>query len=233
VRRLVVLLGAVGAAALSSFDPGFAATVPVSSKTLTAPKACILTANPATSVVATDSFVQQASAGTNSGTATTMNVTSSNLGNRRVYLRFDLTKCAPVIPATASVLDASLRLWVSAIPTACRTHDLFRVTATWTETGITWTNQPFGTTVNNPAQSARTSSANVGTAPCTYSAASQYVAWSVTTDLAAFVNGSQTNFGWMIRDDVENSVTSRASTYTTKNSGTLANSPQLIVTYRS
>jgi hypothetical protein len=45
------------------------------------------------------------------------------------------------------------------------------------------------------------------------------------------VAGAATNFGWMIRDDVEGSASARASTYSTKNLGTLAQSPQLVVTY--
>ena len=233
MRRLVLpMLWCVALAALVSSATGLAASLPLASKSLTSPRTCILTANPATSTAAIDSSVQQASAATNFGTATTANVTSSTTATRRLYIKFDLSRCSPAIPASASVLTANLRLFVSAIPTACRTQDIFRVTATWTETGITWTNQPFGTTLNNPPQAQRTTSLDVGAAPCTNSTANQYVSgWAVKTDVQSFVAGTATNFGWMIRDDVESSVTARASTYSTKNLGTLAQSPQLVVTY--
>jgi len=231
MRRVSFLVSMLGIIVLASLSSGAAASVPLTAKTLSSPKACVLSANPASSVVAIDSFVQQASPGTNSGSATTMNVTSSNLANRRVHVRFDLTKCSPAISPSATVVDATLRLFATAVPSSCRTQDVFRVTATWTESAITWTNQPFGASANNPAQSARTSSINVGSAPCTYSTANQYVAWAVTADVASFVSGALTNYGWMIRDDAENSGIARASTYSTKNLGTLAQAPQLIITF--
>jgi hypothetical protein len=213
---------------------GYAASVPVASKSLTAPKTCILTANPASSTAAIDSAVQQGSAATNFGTATSANVTSSNNANRRLYLKFDLTRCSPAVPSSAIVLVANLRLYASAIPSSCRTHDIFRVTATWAESTITWTNQPLGTTVNSPPQAQRTASMNIGSGTCTNATANAYVSgWTVTTDVQSFVAGTTTNFGWMIRDDVENSTLAAASTYSTKNLGTLAQSPQLVVTYSS
>ncbi len=228
-RRSPWLLGAVGFATAAT---GFAATFPVASKSLTLPKTCVLTANPSTTTVESDSAVRQASATTKFGTATSANVTSSNNANIRSYIKFDLTKCSPAIPAAAAVKLATLRLYITAVPNACRTQDIFRVAASWTETGITWNNQPFGTAINNPAQGQRTAFIDVGSAPCANSAAGQYVSgWTVTTDVRNFVSGAQTNFGWMIRDDVENSGTARASAYSTKDDGTLARAPQLVITY--
>jgi hypothetical protein len=227
--RTLWVLAAAGVAAATS---GYGASLGLSSKSLTAPRTCVLTANPATSTAAIDSAVQQGSATTNFGTATSMNVTSSSGANRRAYIRFDLTRCAPSIPANATVTLATLRIYASAIPNACRTHDVFRVTASWTEAAITWNNQPFGTTVNNPAQASRTTSYAVGSAPCTNSAANAYVTGAlVTSDVQGFVSGALSNFGWMIRDDVEDSATNRASTFSTKNLGTLAQSPQLVTTW--
>ena len=53
--------------------------------------------------------------------------------------------------------DQVLHELAAACRAVCRTEDLFRVGASWTEAGITWNNQPFGTTVNNPATAQRTS----------------------------------------------------------------------------
>lgn len=222
-------LVAVSALAASS---AYAATLSLASKPLTTLKTCVLTATPATSTVAIDSEVRQASASSNFGTTSAINVASGVSVNRRGYLRFDLTRCSPAIPSNASVKRATLRLFVTTLPAVCRTHDIFRVTAPWTETGITWNNQPFGTTINNPASAQRTSSLDVGVSPCQNSTNNQYVSgWDVTADVRAFVAGTATNNGWMIRDNVEGSATTRTGTYASKNSGTLATSPQLVVNY--
>src|SRR5205807_2879460 len=127
---------------------------------------------------------------------------------------------------SATVRLAALRLYASVVPTACRTEDLFKVTATWMESVITWNNQPFGVAVNNPANGSASATANVGTSPCGVTAAG-YVDWNVTTDTQAFVTSPATNFGWMIRDDVENSATARTATFSTRDLATLAQSPQL------
>ena len=210
----------------------FAATLPFGSQNLTVFKTCTLLPNPSTSTVEVDGDVRQGNANTNFGTGTSMNVTSSNSANRRNYLRFDLTKCSPVIPASATIKVATLKLYTSAIPAVCRTHDIFRVTASWTETGITWNNQPFGTSINNPAQSARTSSMDIGSGTCQNATANAYVSgWAVTTDVAAFAAGTATNNGWMIRDDVEGSGTARVATYATKDGNLLTQAPVLSVTY--
>ena len=54
----------------------------------------------------------------------------------------------------------------------------------------------------------------------------QRVGWIV----AAFVTGTA-NYGWMLRDDAENSGTTRTITFSTKELATLAQAPQLVVTY--
>jgi len=209
---------------------GSAAGLPIASQNLAVFRTCVLTATAAASTSATDSFVNQASAGTNSGTATTLDVQSGSSANRRTYARFDLTLCAPAIPSTASVKLATLRLYATVIPAACRTEDIFKVTASWTESVITWTNQPFGTTINNPASGSRTDGITMGPA-CQNTVAGYVNGWTVTSDVQSFVNGSSTNYGWMVRDDTEGSATTRTATFSSKNAANAARGPQLIVTY--
>jgi hypothetical protein len=231
-RRFAPVLAVVVALTTITTTAAVASTFPIASKTLTVFKTCNLTANPSTTTVTLDSEVRQASATSNFGTATTMPIASAASANRRVYVKFDLTKCSPLIPATASVKAASVRLFVSTLPTACRTYDIFDVTASWTETAITWNNQPFGTAINNPASGTRTSSLNVGTSPCQNQTANSYLSgFDVTVDVAGFVAGTVTNNGWMIRDDVEGSATARTGTLSAKNLNTLAQAPQLVITY--
>ena len=228
-------VGALLCAALIglSVDIGAAASLTLTSQALTPYRTCTLTATPVTTPIVADAGVQQATPAGNFGALTSMNVASGGGVNRRIYVRFDLTQCSPAVPSTAVVRLATLRLFSTALPAACRTVDTFRVTAAWAETTLTWNNQPFGTAINNPATAARSGSFDVGTpVGCQNRTNNTYVSGaSLTSDVAAFVAGTSTNFGWMLRDDVENSATTRTWTAATKELGTLGQAPQLIVTY--
>ena len=212
---------------------GSAASLSLTSQNLTPYQTCTLTATPATTTAVIDASVRQGSAGTNFGTSTTNNVASGSGANRRLYVRFDLAQCSPAIPSSAILRLATMRQYLTAVPAVCRTVDIFPVLASWTESGITWTNQPFGAAINNPPTASRTGSFTVGTpAGCQNQATGVYsVGATVTTDVASFVSGGATNFGWMLRDDVEGSGTTRTITMSAKNLGTVAQAPQLVVTY--
>ena len=235
-RVLATFLFSVAAglavSAMASTTVGNAASLNLGSQNLTPYRTCTVTATPSDTTAVIDAVVRQATATTNFGAAPTTEVSSANGANRRTYLKFDLSGCTPSIPSTASVVNATMRLYATAVASACRTLDLFRVTAAWTEAGITWNNQPFGTTVNNPASGSRTDSTNVGTpGGCTNTGAGYITGADVTTDVAAFVAGSATNNGWMLRDDAENANPARTATFSAKNLGTLSQAPQLVVTY--
>jgi hypothetical protein len=231
-RRLTLTV--VGLIALSvglTVRFGAAASLSVGSQKITPYRSCTITATPSSTTAVIDAGVREATATTNFGTATTNSVSSAAAANQRTYIRFDLSQCSPTIPSTATIRLATLRIYVSALPAVCRTIDIFRSTATWTEAAITWNNQPFGTTLNNPASASRTGTFNVGTpAGCQNLAAGYVVGATVTTDVAAFVSGTS-NYGWMLRDDVEGSATARTTTFSAKNLGTLAQTPQLVITY--
>ena len=106
---------------------------------------------------------------------------------------------------TATVRLATLQLYMSTVPAACRTVDVFRVTSAWTEAAITWNNQPFGTTLNNPASATATDTFAVGTpAGCANEVAGYVSGIDLTTDVVAFVAGSSTNTvasNWPERSD--------------------------------
>jgi hypothetical protein len=210
-----------------------AASLSITSQALTPYRTCTLTATPATTAVVADTTVRQGSPATAGGALTSLTVSTAPAANQRAYLRFDLAQCHPTIPATATVRLATLRLFSTALPAACRTNDVFLDTAAWDEATVTWNTQPFGKTLNNPATATRTDSFNVGTpAGCENLTNLAYITGAtVTTDVAAFVAGSATNFGWMLRDDVEGSATVRTWTTASKDLGTLARAPQLIVTW--
>lgn len=211
--------------------PGSAASLSLTSQNLTPYRTCTITATPVATTAVTDTTARQASATTNFGALNTLTVSSANAANQRTYLRFDLTVCNPAIPASATVRLATLRLYMSAVPSACRVLDIFRVTAAWGETTLTWNNQPFGATINNPPAASRTGTFSAGPAVCQNQAAGYVIGGTLTSDVASFVAGSATNFGWMIRDDTEGSATTRTATFTAKELGTIAQEPQLVITY--
>ena len=231
-RALGVAVSAVAVVLLATrVGVGSAASLNLTSQPLTPYRTCTITATPAGTTAVADANVRQGSATTNFGAVTTVNVSTAAAANQRIYVKFDLTQCSPAIPATATVRLATLRIYTSVVPAACRTIDIFRVTSAWTEAAITWNTQPFGTTVNNPASGTRTGSFNVGTpAGCTNQAAGYVTGATLTSDVTAFVGGTS-NFGWMLRDDTEGSATVRTATFSAKELGTLAQAPQLIVSY--
>ena len=205
----VLLGGTLGAAASLQLSP-LSLTVYAAASTVP-PSSCTLTAS-------ADSYVDGAvlSSGSNFGTATTLTVRSDVLGNRRTFVRFDLSACPSF--GNARVTDASLRLYLSTAPSSGRTYDLHGITATWTETGITSSNQP-GT--------AATATASVATG----AVSAVTLSWPVTADVQSFVDGTATNFGWRIRDATEGSLTARSGTFSSRENGTAAQRPSLVVTY--
>ncbi|HYM82893.1 MAG TPA: DNRLRE domain-containing protein [Candidatus Dormibacteraeota bacterium] len=211
--------------------PGLAAALPLTSQALTAYRTCIVTATPTTTTIVTDATVRQGSPTTNFGTSTTDTIASGGSANRRLYVRADLSGCSPAIPAGATVRLATLRLYASVLPAACRTVDVFDATVSWSESTVTWNNQPFGTTLNNPPSATASATFTIGTPTgCTYHAVGT-IGIPVTTDVAGWVAGTAANYGWMLRDDAESSGTTYTSTWSGKELGTLAQAPQLVVTY--
>jgi hypothetical protein len=233
-RRIGILAAiAIGLVAGAGLSVGSAASVSLTSQTFTPYRTCTLTATPTSTVVVVDTTVRQGSATSNFGTINPLTVSSASAANQRTYLKFSLTSCSPTIPTSAIVRLATLRLYLTAVPAACRTLDIYPATTAWTETAITWNNQPFGTTINNPPTGSRTGTFNVGTpAGCQNLAAGAYITGgTVTSDVASFVSGGSTNLGWMIRDDTEGSATTRTTTFAAKELGTVAQEPQLVITY--
>ncbi len=213
--------------------PGSAASLSLTSQNFTPYRTCTITATPTTTTAVRDTTAQQLAPTSNFGALTTLTVSSGTGVNQRIYVRFDLTSCSPAISSSATVRLATLRLFVTALPALCRTLDIFPPTASWVETTLTWNNQPFGTTLNNPPTGSRTGTFNVGTpVGCQNLSTGVYVVGgTVTADVAKFVAGIATNFGWMIRDDSEGSATTPTTIFSAKELGIVAQEPQLVITY--
>jgi hypothetical protein len=162
-----------------------------------------------------DSYVNQSSASSNFGAATNLDVRSASLANRRTLVQFNLSACS--IPANALITAATLKLVMYTAPTASRTYEAHRVTAAWTETGVTWTNQPA-------VVASATSTVSTGTT------ANVTLSWNVATDVQAFIDGTA-NSGWRINDQTEGSATARLGQFRSAEYGTVSQRPILDITY--
>jgi hypothetical protein len=210
VKRLPILAGVLVTCALVGAASAWAASLLISPKPLTVFAYCIVRAS------AADSYVVQNSSAANFGTGTTVLVRSQSASrNRRTFVRFDLTSCNARTSAVVSA--ATLSLYLSTAPTASRTYDVRPVSAAWTETGVTWTNQP--------AVGAITSSTATGTT------SGVRLAWTVTADVQAWLAGTATNDGFRVSDAAESSATSREGTFRAREFGTAGQRPQLTIMY--
>jgi hypothetical protein len=125
--------------------------------------------------------------------------------NARALFRFDL----PTIPTGCEVTGANLRLYAGS-STSSRTLQALRVNAAWTETGVTWSNQP----------------ATTGTAATT-SSGSGWRQWNVLAHVQAMYDGP--NHGFLIRDANEGGG-GREQQFNTKEKAP-DNPPQLVITF--
>ena len=151
----------------------------------------------------------------NTGTSTTLRVRSSNLGNRRAFVRFDLSLCG--FGADDDVKAASLSLVLGTAPAASRMHEVRRVTAAWTETGVTNVNQPaVASAVTDVRSTATTAGARL--------------TWNVLADVLAFRAGA-VNDGWRLSDAAEGAATAMEGAYRAREFAVAADRPQLTIDY--
>jgi hypothetical protein len=212
---LAVSAGALGAAALAS--AASLGVVPGRLTSYDAASSIAATTCTLTSPVA-DAYVDGALLLLNSnfGSALDLRVQSSTSGDRRSFVRFDLSSCA--IPATARVTDATVSLYLSQAPSSSRTYEIRRVTAAWAEGAVTFANQPA-------AADAATSTTTTGTT------SGVTLSWPVTSDAQAFVAGSATNNGWRVVDSTEGALLAIDSTFGARERATASERPEVVLTY--
>jgi hypothetical protein len=219
-RRWAVVIVAAGA--LIGGGVALAASLGVTSSRLTTSTvlATVPTSN-CTLEPSGDSYVDQATLqqGSNFGGATTLQVESSQTlalvsTNKRSFVKFDLSTCG--IPSVAVVTSATLSIFLSTAPSQSRTWNVSRVTASWTESGITWSNQPAATT---------------STSIATGTLSNVTLQASVTADVQSFVSGSLTNNGWRLSDSAESSSTARNGQFRSREFATTAQRPKLVIDY--
>lgn len=206
--KMTVLSVGIALAAALPISPAF---LTAASKAYGAPATCTLTA-------VADASVNSLSPNTNAGTTTQLNVSPNLLATQRTFVRFDLAGCSPSIPADAIVQSATVQLTVASAVLATRTIQLRSVTATWTEAGVTWNNQPA-------VAGSVTSSSGVTVGQ----AAGTVVSWTATSNVQSFVTGAATDFGFRLADSAEGAVAGLALVLNAREAA--SGRPQLVVTY--
>ncbi len=148
------------------------------------------------------------------GSDTTMNVKSKSAQDCRSLMQFDIS----TIPSGSSVSSASLQLYLGTAPSADRTHDVHRVTSTWADT-VTWNTVPA---FNGTATASNSTGTTDGV----------WLSWGVTADVSAYVGGTATNYGWIVKDSVEGKAGGPVTgSYATANETTESLRPKLSVTF--
>ena len=142
---LLLVVGAVGMMAGSSFGSTVAAFSSSTSNAANIFEAASSFCGSQTLTATRDAWIVTNPGNGNNGTDTSLYVVS-RAQDRRTFVGFDL----PAIPAGCALTDARLRLHATSAE-GTRTILAYRVGGGWTETGVTWNNQPG--TSGSPASS--------------------------------------------------------------------------------
>ena len=154
-----------------------------------------------------DAWIQQGSPSSNKGSDSTLKVMSKGPSNNlRALVRFQM----PALPQGCVVETATLQLNASAAAGG-RTLQALRATATWTENGVTWANQP----------------ATTGVAAVTTSGTGNR-SWSVTGLVQDMYDASALH-GFVIRDATENGDAEQQFNSREKSSG----KPVLVLKFKA
>ncbi|HZJ06876.1 MAG TPA: DNRLRE domain-containing protein [Nocardioidaceae bacterium] len=153
-----------------------------------------------------DAWVEQNSPTNNKGTDSVLKVSSKGpTDNSRALVRFALPAS---VPQSCVIASATLRLYSDSARTG-RTLQVHRLAGSWTENGVTWTNQPV----------------TAGTAATTTSG-NGYREWNVVSHVQATYD-TGTSHGFLIRDASENQDAEQS--FHSREKG--ENLPQLVIRF--
>ncbi|MBI5881212.1 DNRLRE domain-containing protein, partial [archaeon] len=180
-----------------------------------------------------DSYIISSSQNTNYGTLTLMRVGRATAGSiSRGALRFEL----PDLPPGAVVTNVEAQLYFFRIPagdtTTARTHGIYKVQQSpprnWTERGVTWNNYTATaawTAAGGDYNATPTDTKNLSSAQL-----NSFISYNVTSDVRNFYENMSSNFGWIVRDTLEN-VNNARRDYRSKEAADPAQRPRLVINY--
>ena len=142
-----------------------------------------------------DTYMYQSNPTTNYGSENKFQV-NQNIGYRqRSLVKFDLSS----IPPGVQITSATLKLYLQYTSAQGRTYCVYRLTQSWTETGANWLRYD-GT---NPWSSYGGDYTEVGGACSTVPSVNNWMSWVVTDIVKAWIEGSEPNHGFLIKDSAE------------------------------
>lgn len=168
--------------------------------------AATATAGTYTVTASQDSWINQSRTSQNNGTATTLSATHvSTTSETRAVIGFTL----PTIPSNEVITNATLKLFVTTAGTSTVTVN--RLTLTWTETTVTWSNMSGGFN---------------GTAETSFTPTAGAQSLNVTSLVQAWYSGTANNGLGLIGA----LGTGSTAIFASKENATVANRPQLVIT---
>ncbi|GAH11777.1 unnamed protein product [marine sediment metagenome] len=142
-----------------------------------------------------DSRVESINPTTNYGNSNGCAVGNTATNIIRTYIKFDLS----TVPANAVIVDADLKLYQwGTLGTDNFTIGLYKVTSDWDESTIDWDPQP---TCSVDAEI---------TSDITWAWVATWRSWDIDTLAQAWLDGSITNYGVVLKDTDEASVNTLA-----------------------
>lgn len=178
---------------------------PTPSPTPTTPAvSCIAATETYTS--SADAWIDQNSSSNNFGSDSILKVQAKSSNNFRALVRFDL----PATPPEGCVVQsATLRMYAASWKNG-RTLQAFQIADSWSENGVTWSNQP----------------ATSGSAATT-SSGKNWRQWNVTSQVQAMYSAGA-NHGFLLRDATESGGGSEQQFHGREKNDKI---PQLVITY--
>ncbi len=171
-----------------------------------------------------DSYIDEGTPTINNGSGNTVRVRSKTGSRQRTVVEFNLSS----IPSDAAIKTGTLSLFMNQAPGSSRTLGAHRITGSvlWSETGVTWNSRDGSTNWTSVGGdfNAATSTTTTGTS------SSVWLNWDIKADVQAWVDGSATNNGTLLKDANESS-TDEQERFASKEDGTAANQPKLAVSY--
>src|SRR5574337_511004 len=188
-----------------------------------------------------DTMINANATTTNNGSCT-VNVVNGRSATRaqRVLVKFNVS----TIPSDAAIKTANLSLVQTATGTdALRTYNAHRLTTNWSEGAVC-----ASTTCASPTFGASWSESNLSNCTTVWTTAggdfnatatasvvnvptTGTVTWGIKADVQAYVLGTATNFGTLIKDSAETVGSANTHTFGMKENTTASNRPSLTVTY--
>lgn len=160
----------------------------------------------------TDTYVDEFSANSSFGGATTLSVGPKTNKRTWALIRFNLASCG--IPSSGGADSATLKLVITSAPGSSQSLDVSTIQSGWS-----------GSTTWNTAPSTSAPFATITTG--TTSGVTKSV--TVTADVDALIKNSSANDGWLISEPSSGSNTQ--TLFGAAENATAASQPQLVVSY--